>query len=91
MAKAKKSTSGGPHKKHGPKRHQFSCYPKAVRIALAKSGLLSKYTDEESWRLACFDRGCKNASHESWRVFCALPSREAQDKWFADLRAKNSK
>lgn len=49
MAKGKKrsTNSGGPHKKHGPKKKMFHCYSKCIRIALAQAGLLKKeYNDE---------------------------------------------
>jgi hypothetical protein len=45
--KGKKVSSGGPHKKHGPKRHMFR-WAGAMKHEFAKSGLLSKYNDFES-------------------------------------------
>ena len=50
MAKGKKKgvSSGGPHKKHGPKKKMFHKYPKCIRIAMAKSGMLKKDIDPEA-------------------------------------------
>ena len=49
MAKGKKSSSsGGPHKKHGPKKRMFHAYPKALRIEMAKLGMLKKDVDPEA-------------------------------------------
>ena len=48
--KGKRSVSGGPHKKHGPKRHMFHAYNKAIRIEMAKLGMLKKESDSEARR-----------------------------------------
>ena len=57
--KGKKVSSGGPHKKHGPKRHLFRDYKPMIK-AFADAGLLSKYDNYESWVLACQARGKRN-------------------------------
>ncbi len=49
MAKGKKSSaSGGPHKKHGPKKDMFHKYSKCIRIEMAKLGMLKKDVDSEA-------------------------------------------
>ena len=46
--KGKKVSSGGPHKKHGPKKKMFHTYSKCIRIEMAKLGMLKKNVDSES-------------------------------------------
>ena len=47
--KGKKSAaSGGPHKKHGPKKKMFHKYSKCIRIEMAKLGMLKKDVDPEA-------------------------------------------
>ena len=50
MAKGKKKSvsSGGPHKKHGPKKKMFHKYSKCIRIEMAKLGMLKKDVDPEA-------------------------------------------
>ena len=50
MAKGKKKSvsSGGPHKKHGPKKRMFHCYSKCIRMEMAKCGMLKKDVDREA-------------------------------------------
>ena len=50
MAKGKKKSvsSGGPHKKHGPKKKMFHKYSKCIRIEMAKLGMLKKDVDSEA-------------------------------------------
>lgn len=48
MAKPKRGSSSGPHKKHGPKKKMFHEYPKALRIEMAKLGMLKKEFDKEA-------------------------------------------
>ena len=47
--KGKKSaSSGGSHKKHGPKKKMFHKYSKCIRIEMAKLGMLKKDVDPEA-------------------------------------------
>ena len=46
--KGKKVASGGPHKKHGPKKKMFHCWSSTMRWHFAKAGLLTKYNNFES-------------------------------------------
>lgn len=50
MAKGKKKgvSSGGPHKKHGPKKKMFHSYNKCLRVEMAKLGMLKKDADSEA-------------------------------------------
>lgn len=50
MAKGKRkgTSSGGPHKKHGPKKKMFHKYSKCIRIEMAKLGMLKKEVDSEA-------------------------------------------
>ena len=81
--KGKKVSSGGPHKKHGPKRHLFKEYKPMIHV-IAKTGLLSKYYNYESFVLACNARGKRNASKEEFNTFASLP-REQQKEYFKNL------
>ena len=81
--KGKKVSSGGPHKKHGPKRHLFKEYKPMIHV-IAKTGLLSKYYNYESFVLACNARGKINASKEEFNTFASLP-REQQKEYFKNL------
>ena len=46
--KRKSASSGGPHKKHGPKKKMFHAYSKCIRIQMAKLGMLKKNFDSEA-------------------------------------------
>lgn len=49
MAKGKRSSNpSGVHKKHGPKKKMFHFYSKAIRIEMAKLGMLKKGADKEA-------------------------------------------
>jgi len=82
--KGKKVSSGGPHKKHGPKRHLHS-WCGAMKHDFAKSGLLSKYYDFESWQLAMAARGCKKADYNEFKAFAVL-TMEEKKAYFANLK-----
>lgn len=82
--KAKKVSSGGPHKKHGPKKHMFKEYKPMIR-QFAQLGLLNKYNEYESWVLACTARGKRNTPYDEFIKFSTL-SREEKDKYFDNLR-----
>lgn len=82
--KGKKVSSGGPHKKHGPKRHMFKEYKPMIK-AMADAGLLTKYNDFESWQLACAARGCKKVDLGEFKRFVVLPMEEKK-AYFANLK-----
>ena len=82
--KGKGGSSGGPRKSHGPKRHMFKGYKPMIH-SFAKTGLLSKYYDYESFVLACTARGKKNPSRQEFIEFSCLP-RDKQKEYFANLR-----
>ena len=83
--KGKKSTSsGGPHKKHGPKRHMFKEYKPMIK-AMADAGLLTKYNDYESWTLACQSRGKRNVTRRDFNEFVVLPLAEKK-AYFKNLK-----
>ena len=85
MAKGKggSKSSGGPHKKHGPKRHLFKEYKPMIK-AFADSGLLNKYHNYESFVLACDARGKRNASRQEFNSFVCL-SMEDKKKYFQSI------
>ena len=82
--KGKKVSSGGPHKKHGPKKKMFHCWDSTTRLAFAKAGLLKKNCNYESFVLACNSRGERNTSEAEFRDFAALP-KEKQTEYFKNL------
>lgn len=86
MGKPKKSGSNGPRKTHGPKRKLFKNYKPMIHV-FAKSGLLSKYSNYESWVIACNARGKRSASPEEFKAFTYL-SREEQKAYFENINHK---
>ena len=58
--KGKKVSSGGPHKKHGPKKKMWHCWSSTMRMHFAKAGLLKKEHNFESWQQACQAKGARN-------------------------------
>ena len=82
--KGKKVSSGGPHKKHGPKQRRFHCWSSTMRWHFAKAGLLSKYNNFEAWQQACQAKGKRDATKANFDEFVKL-DKEAKDKYFADL------
>ena len=82
--KGKKVASGGPHKKHGPKRHMHA-WCGAMKKDFADAGLLSKYYDFESWQLAMAARGNRKADYAEFRVFSLL-SMEEKKAYFANCK-----
>ena len=86
MAKGKgKGGSGGPHKAHGPKKHLFKEFKPMIHV-FAQAGLLTKYSNFESWQMACTARGLKNPDRGLWQEFCKLPTVAAKDEWLKNLR-----
>ena len=71
-------------KNHGPKRHMFKDYKPMVQ-AFADAGLLTKYSDYESFALSCAARGVKTGVREMWAEFRLLP-RPEQDKYLANIK-----
>ena len=73
MAKSRKASAAGSslRKKHGPKRHMFSYY-KPMVYAMAKTGLLSKYINFESFTQACNAKGKKNVTRQDFAEFSLL-------------------
>ena len=82
--KGKKVASGGPHKKHGPKKKMFHCWSSTMRWHFAKAGLLSKYNNFEAWQQACQAKGKRDATYANFCEFVKL-DKEAKDKYFAEL------
>ena len=85
--KGKKVSSGGPHKKHGPKKHLFKEYKPMIKV-MADTGILSKYYNFESWQIACQARGKRTVGYNEFAEFSRL-SLEAKREYFKNLR--NSK
>ena len=85
MAKGKKSgASSGLRKNHGPKRHMHA-WCGAMKQDFAKSGLLSKYYDFESWSQACQARGSKHVTYEDFQEFRKLKF-EDQKAYFKNFK-----
>ena len=82
--KGKKVASGGPHKKHGPKKKMFHCWSSTMRWHFAKAGLLTKYNNFESWQQACQAKGKRDATQANFNEFVKL-DKEAKDKYFEEL------
>ena len=85
--KGKKVASGGPHKKHGPKRKLHHAWTSTIRMSLAKSGLLSKFYNYESWSLAMQSKGKRDVSKNDFNEFVNL-SREEKDNYFKNIKHK---
>ena len=88
MAKGKSGrsgSSGGPHKKHGPKKKMFHCWSSTMRKHFADAGLLSKYNNFESWQQACQAKGKRNATKAEFDEFIKL-DKEAKDSYFDSVK-----
>lgn len=85
MAKGKggSKSSGGPHKKHGPKRKLFKEFKPMIK-AFADAGLLTKYNNFESFCLACNARGKRNPTKQDFQEFRLLTP-EKQKEYFTNL------
>ena len=81
--KGKGSSSGGPRKSHGPKRHLFKEYKPMIK-AFADAGLLDKYHNYESFVLACNAKGKRNATKQEFNSFVCL-SMEDKKKYFKSI------
>jgi len=79
--KGKKVSSGGPHKKHGPKKKLFHCWDSTMRLHLAKASLLCKYTNKESWEQSCNAKGIRAEGDSLWKEFVALDL-NSKKVWF---------
>lgn len=85
MAQKRKS-SGGAVKMHGPKRKLFHDWSRSMRIHLANAGLLDKYSNYESFKLACVARGVKNPTEAMFDEMRFLKTQADKDAWFKSLR-----
>jgi len=72
-------------KNHGPKRFLFHGWNKVYRHEFARAGVINKYSDIESFGLACSARGVKYGVKEMWEEFSILP-RVQQDAYLADIQ-----
>lgn len=81
--KGKGGSSGGPHKKHGPKRKLFKEFKPMIK-AFADAGLLDKYHNYESFCLACNARGKRNPTRAEFTEFTHLPL-DKQKEYFATI------
>lgn len=85
MAKGKRKSSGGAVKMHGPKRKLFHQWSRSARIHLGNAGLLDKYHNFESFKLACVARGMKNPNIKDFDTMRLLKTRKEQDEWFKNI------
>lgn len=83
---AKRRSGGGPTKPHGPKRKLFHEWSRSMRIHLANAGLLDKYNNFESFRLACIARGLKNPTMAHYDQMRFLKTRQEQKEWFKNIK-----
>ena len=86
--KGKKVPSGGPKKKHGPKKKMFHCWSSTMRKHLADAGLLDKYHHFDSFALAAMSRGVRANLQELWLEFYRLPTRKEQNDFLANLKER---
>lgn len=77
-------------KHHGPKRHLFHGWNKVYRHEFAQAGVINKYSDIESFGLACGARGIKYGIKEMWEEFSILPTRVQKDAYLADIQNRAS-
>lgn len=90
MAKGKggkPSVSAGPklRKKHGPKRHMFR-WTGPMKYQFAQAGVLTKYTDYESWVLACQARGKRKDIDKAEFDKFVLLSLEEKKEYFKNIK-----
>jgi hypothetical protein len=92
MAKPKKGglKSSGPHKNHGPKRKLFKEFKPMIHT-IAKTGVLSKYYNLESFMLACQARGLKSGGMAEWKNRFSfftqdLKNRAEQNEWLRNCK-----
>lgn len=83
MAKGK-STSSGPHKEHGPKKHMHR-WTGAMKWSLAKSGILKKEHDYESFQMACQARGKRSISETDFKLYRDM-KQEDQKTYFSNIK-----
>jgi len=74
--KGKKVSSGGLHKKHGPKKKMWHCWSSTMRLHFARAGLLDKYHNFESWQQAVQAKGKRNATEAEFKEFVKLSDEE---------------
>ena len=83
--KGKKSSSGGPHKKHGPKKKMWHCWDSTMRLHFAKAGLLTKYHNRESFDQSMTAKGIRTDIASLWAEFIAL-SDDDKKEWFKTVK-----
>ena len=81
--KGKKVSSGGPHKKHGPKKHMHS-WTGPLKWKFGQMGALTKYSDKESFAQSLNAKGIKSSIDSLWNNFLSLPKEERRS-WFKNL------
>ena len=72
-------------KEHGPKRKMFHDYDSTTRLHFGGTGVLSKYSNYESFALSCAARGAKSGVKEMWNEFKVL-DHQAQDEYLANIK-----
>lgn len=73
-------------KHHGPKRNMFHCWSRSMRLAFGEAGVLTKYSNKESFALACAARGVKNDIGLLWADFILCPTRQKQDEFLKNIK-----
>ena len=72
-------------KNHGPKRHLFHSYSKALRYHMSYGGIFNKYNNFESFSLAVMSRGIKMGLDRLWDSYCQLRTTAEKDKFLQNL------
>lgn len=78
-------------KQHGPKKKMFHCWTSTMRLAFAKSGVLTKYYNLESFEASCAARGVRGDAAELYEEFIRLPDRKTQDAYLKNLKENAAK
>jgi len=87
VSKVSKGANG--RKNHGPKRHlDHDVFPKATRMAIAKTGVLNKYSSFDDFCISMQARGVRADYKLLWARFCTIPctDRAAQREFFANVK-----
>ena len=86
MPPRRPAASKGAQKSHGPKRKLFHQFSNKMRYEFGKLGLLNKFHDFESFKLACMARGCTHPTEEMFRKYMMLTTNQAKLEWLKNLQ-----
>lgn len=75
-------------KNHGPKKHMFKDF-KPMVVAFARTGILSKFYNYESFVQSLAFRGVRSMTRELWADFSVL-SYEAKKEFLKNIQAQET-